>query len=357
MQAYLELGITTIDTAEIYGLYEVERALGEALALSPGFHNGLEIVTKAGIYVPCKYHADRHTAHYDASGPRIVKSLEKSLRFLGTDHLELFLVHRPDWLTPPMTRPVVSINCCGKARSGPRACRTTGPAQFDLLNSLMERPLATDQVEFHLLHMDPIYDGTLTQCEKAGILPDGLEPFGGRTLLRFVNEDLTSGLPRSPRTWLVRYGGASLEQLAYAWILAHPSRPLPIIGTNRIERMRGSPAAAVEIVLPARRLVCPLAGRTRAKSAVVGPLARGGLICLEPSWRPESFVAKLRTIVPPGRRDLHWRNVPPGGTGQIENLPVIEWSRMSAIPLNLLLGAKANMCASPVVKKDNVGAI
>src|SRR3569832_402990 len=79
----VELGITTIDTAEIYGLYEVEKLLGTALALSPGLRDRLEIVTKAGIYVPCSYHPDRHTAHYNATGARLVKSLEKSLRLLG----------------------------------------------------------------------------------------------------------------------------------------------------------------------------------------------------------------------------------------------------------------------------------
>jgi predicted oxidoreductase len=95
----VEQGMTTIDTAEIYGLYEVEESLGKALALSPGLRDKLEIVTKAGIYVPCSYHPDRHTAHYNATAARLVKSAEKSLRFLGTDHVELFLVHRPDWLT------------------------------------------------------------------------------------------------------------------------------------------------------------------------------------------------------------------------------------------------------------------
>ena len=99
LNACLDAGLTTIDTAEIYGLYEVEEALGKALALSPGLRDKLEIVTKAGIYVPNKYHPGREVAHYNATGPRLVKSLEKSLRFLGTDRVDLFLVHRPDWLT------------------------------------------------------------------------------------------------------------------------------------------------------------------------------------------------------------------------------------------------------------------
>ena len=247
LQACLELGITTLDTAEIYGLYEVERALGEALALSPGLRDKLEIVTKAGIYVPCKYHPDRHTAYYDASGPRMVKSLEKSLRFLATDHVELLLVHRPDWLTraDDTAHGLNQLLREGKIRAAGVSNYTA--AQFDLLDGLMQQPLATNQIEFNLLHMDPIYDGTLTQCEKLGILPMAWSPLAGGRLFD-PSSEAGQRISKAVDAMAARYGGANLEQLAYSWILAHPSRPLPIIGSNRIERIRAA-AAAVDIVL------------------------------------------------------------------------------------------------------------
>src|SRR5436190_20873237 len=62
LHACVELGVTTIDTAEIYGKYEVEEAIGAALALSPELRAKLEIVTKAGIYVPCDKYPQRRTA-------------------------------------------------------------------------------------------------------------------------------------------------------------------------------------------------------------------------------------------------------------------------------------------------------
>ena len=111
----------------------------------------------------------------------------------------------------------------------------------------MEQPLATNQIEFHLLHMDPIYDGTLAQCEKAGILPMAWSPLAGGRLFDPANE-AAQRIAKAVEAMAARYGGASMEQLAYAWILAHPSRPLPIIGSNRVERIRAA-AAAVEIVL------------------------------------------------------------------------------------------------------------
>jgi predicted oxidoreductase len=247
LQTCVELGITTIDTAEIYGVYEVEQALGAALALSPGLRDKLEIVTKAGIYIPCKYHPERRTAHYNATGERLVKSLEKSLRLLGTDRVELLLVHRPDWLTRADDT-AMGLNALvrdGKIRAAGVSNYTA--AQFDLLANRMARPLATNQLEFHLLRMDPIYDGTFAQCEKAGILPMAWSPMAGGRLFDPSN-DAARRIADAAVRMSERYDRATVEQLAYAWILAHPARPLPIIGTNRVERIR-SAAAASEIVL------------------------------------------------------------------------------------------------------------
>ena len=238
----VELGITTIDTAEIYGKYEVEKALGAALALSPGLRDKLEIVTKAGIYVPCKYHPERRVAFYNATGERLVKSLEKSLRWLGTDHVELFLVHRPDWLTRADDT-AAGLNALlreGKIRAA--GVSNYSAAQAELLSAHLERPLATNQVELSLLHMEPLTDGTLTQCERLGATPMAWSPLAGGRLFDPAN-------PAAPRLAAAaaemapRYGGATLEQLAYAWVLAHPSRPQAILGTNKPERIRSAAQA------------------------------------------------------------------------------------------------------------------
>jgi predicted oxidoreductase len=242
LHACLELGITTIDTAEIYGLYEVEQVLGAALTLSPGLRDQLEIVTKAGIYVPCSHYPECRTAHYNASAARLAQGLEKSLRLLGTDHVELFLVHRPDWLTraDDTAAGLNQLVRSGKIRAAGVSNYT--PSQFDLLNSRMETPLATNQLEFHLLHHDPIHDGTLHQCEKLGVLPMAWSPLAGGQLFDLKN-DAAQRLAAAAQAMAARYDGATLEQLAYAWILAHPSRPLPVIGTNKLERVQSAARA------------------------------------------------------------------------------------------------------------------
>ncbi len=247
LHACCDLGITTIDTAEIYGQYGVEQQLGAALALSPGLRDKLEIVTKAGIYVPCPHHPERRTAHYNATGPRLLKSLEKSLRLLGTDHVDLFLVHRPDWLTraDDTAAGLNELVRTGKIRAA--GVSNYSVSQFDLLNSHMEQPLVTNQLEFHLLHPEPINDGTFHQCEKLGVLPMAWSPLASGRIFDPDNPAAVR-LAAAAKSMSSRYSGATLAQLAYAWILAHPCHPLPVIGTNKLERLQ-SAAQADAIVL------------------------------------------------------------------------------------------------------------
>ena len=239
----VELGITTLDTAEIYGLYEVEAVLGQALALSPGLRDKLEIVTKAGIYIPHKRSPERKVGFYDASGERLTKNLEQSLRLLGTDHVELFLVHRPDWLTSvdDTAGGLNQLLQAGKIRSA--GVSNYSASQFAALNSRMVQPLATNQVEFSLLHMQPITDGTFDQCQQQHCQPMAWSPLAGGRLFDPTNEAATRLAPIAAEM-SAKYHDATLEQLAYAWILAHPSGPLPVIGTNKVGRIESAARAA-----------------------------------------------------------------------------------------------------------------
>ena len=247
LHACLELGITTLDTAEIYGLYRVEEFIGQTLKKEPGLREKFEIVTKSGIYVPCDFHPDRKVAHYNTTAARIVKSAEKSLRLLGTDYLDLLLVHRPDWLTSA-DETAEGLNRLlkeGKIRSA--GVSNYNVHQFDLLNSRMDQPLVTNQIEFSLLHMDPIYDGTTDQSQKLGFKPMAWSPLAKGALMSPENP-AGARLQKKAAELSAKYGGATLDQLAYAWILAHPSQPLPIIGTNKLERLIAT-AKATDIQL------------------------------------------------------------------------------------------------------------
>lgn len=241
-KACADLGITTLDTAEIYGTYHVEEAIGGALKLDRAFRDKIEIVTKFGIYIPCEFHPERKTAFYNAEAARIVKSAEKSLRLMGIDHIDLLLVHRPDWLTSA-DETAAGLNKLlkdGKIRSA--GVSNYNVHQFELLNSRMDQPLVTNQIEFSLLHMDPIYDGTADQCQRLRILPMAWSPLAKGALM--ANTAETAALHAKAAELSAKYDGATLDQLAYAWIMAHPSMPLPILGSNKLERIQAAVKAA-----------------------------------------------------------------------------------------------------------------
>lgn len=239
----LELGITTIDTAEIYGLYRVEEFLGQALAREPGLKSRFQWVSKCGIYVPCEFHPQRRVAFYNAEAARLIKSTEKSLRLMGLEQLDLLLVHRPDWLTSA-DETAEGLNALlrqGKIRSA--GVSNYNVHQFELLNSRMDQPLVTNQIELSLLCMNAIEDGTLDQCQRLRIAPMAWSPLGGGRLMDPTHE-AGLRLRKLAAELGEKYDGATLDQLAYAWILAHPSSPLPVIGTNQLERLKQTAQSA-----------------------------------------------------------------------------------------------------------------
>ena len=239
----LELGITTLDTAEIYGMYRVEELIGQALKLDPSVRKRMEIVTKCGIYIPCEFHPERKTAFYNATSERIIKSAEKSLRFLGTDYLDLLLVHRPDWMTgiDDTAHGLNRLLKDGKIRAA--GVSNYNVHQFEALNSRMDQPLVTNQIEFHLLFTDPIHDGTLDQAQRLRFHPMAWSPLAGGRLL---DPDNVAGqrVRRACAVMSEKYGNATVDQLAYAWILAHPSGPLPVMGTNKLDRLEHTAKSA-----------------------------------------------------------------------------------------------------------------
>jgi predicted oxidoreductase len=91
----LAMGVTSFDHADIYGGYGVEAVFGEALALQPSLRARMQLVSKCGIKLLNAARPEHTIQHYDTSASHIIASAENSLRQLGTDHLDLLLIHRP----------------------------------------------------------------------------------------------------------------------------------------------------------------------------------------------------------------------------------------------------------------------
>lgn len=242
IDACLEAGITTFDHADIYGEYTVEGLFGRALQENPGLRDRMEIVSKAGINIPCPGRPGVHSNHYNATAAALEAAVDRSLRELRLSHLDLLLVHRPDWLTSAeeTARGLQRVLDSGKVRHVGVSNYSTH--QFALLQSYLGRPLATNQVELSLLHIDAIHDGTLDQCQAARSHPMAWSPLAGGRLL--TGTDAAARRAQACLAKLAPLYHATPLQLALAWVAMLPSAPQVVIGTNQPERIREAAGAA-----------------------------------------------------------------------------------------------------------------
>jgi predicted oxidoreductase len=235
----LDRGVTTFDHADIYGGYAVEALFGEALALAPHLRERMQLVSKCGIKLVHPSRPAHRLKSYDTSAAHLIASVDNSLRALQTDRLDLLLIHRPDPLMHPaeIAEVVARLQMAGKVRAFGVSNFT--PSQFALLNAAV--PLATNQIELHPLHRAPLHDGTLDQLVGLGLRPMVWSPLAGGRLFTGTAPDALR--VRATLDDIARRHGVTPATVAYAWLLRHPSRPRPLVGSQRIEALDEALAA------------------------------------------------------------------------------------------------------------------
>lgn len=235
IEEHVELGITTTDHADIYGGYQCEEAFGDALRLVPHMRQKIEIVTKCGIATTAN--PGHALGHYITDKSHIISSTEASLQKLATDYLDLLLIHRPDPLmdADEVAEAFTTLHQSGKVRHFGVSNFT--PAQFALLQSRLPFTLATNQVEISPIHQPTILDGTLDQCQQLRVHPMAWSCLGGGSLF---NDEAFQPLRDELQAVANELGAETIDQVVYAWIMRLPSKPLPIIGSGKIERVRSA---------------------------------------------------------------------------------------------------------------------
>jgi predicted oxidoreductase len=242
IDACLDQGITTMDQADIYGGYMAEEILGNAL--TPEIRNRIEIVTKCDIIAPAGRHKTARVKYYDTSRAHIMASVEHSLRLMKTDRIDLLLIHRPDPLMDHHETGAAldEIVASGKAR----AIGVSNFRRWDwtLLQSAMKTPLCTNQIEISLMAPEALTNGDIAFLQERGIPPMAWSPLGGGALFFDTQHaDLRKTLHR-----IAEDTGTDETAVAIAWLLAHPARILPVLGTNNLDRiLRISDAAKVRM--------------------------------------------------------------------------------------------------------------
>ncbi|MCQ0970070.1 aldo/keto reductase [Paracoccus sp. TK19116] len=232
VEACLDQGITTLDQADIYGGYEGEALLGAAFREAPGLRDRVELVTKCDIVAPMGRHGAARVKYYDTTPGHIRASVEQSLKDLTTDRIDVLLLHRPDpMMDADETGPVLdALVEAGKVRA--IGVSNFRPWDVELLQSRMDQPLVTNQIELSLAAHEPFTNGDVTTMQRDRTPIMAWSPLGGGSLFAASDPALTAELKT-----LAEREGTDMAAIAVAWLLAHPATILPVMGTNNLDRI------------------------------------------------------------------------------------------------------------------------
>ena len=238
IEACLAQGITTFDHADIYGDYSCEALFGEAIKAQPGLKDRIEIVTKTDIMLLSSHWPDTRVKHYDTSPAHVTASVERSLSRLGVDVIDLLLIHRPDPLmdAQALGRCLDGLIDSGKLRGA--GVSNFMPWEVDLLQSCMRHTLQTNQLELSLLHTAPFINGQLAHAQQHRMPVMAWSPLGGGRLHSQAHTPGTAAARLAPKlAALAHAAGTDTTAVAMAWLMHHPVRILPVMGSNQPERI------------------------------------------------------------------------------------------------------------------------
>ena len=235
IEACLAQGITTMDQADIYGGYEAEEVLGHALRAAPQLRDQIEIVTKCDILVGAGRYASTRVKHYDTSAAHIADSVDHSLQLMATDYIDLLLIHRPDPLMDHRETGAALDAAVASGKVGSVGVSNFKPHDWNLLQSAMQTPLVTNQIEISVLETSAFTNGDLAFLQERDVPAMAWSPLAGGALFSGDNPKLLA--------LLGTIGDGDSAAAAVAWLLAHPARILPVLGTNNLSRIQALDAA------------------------------------------------------------------------------------------------------------------
>lgn len=228
----MDLGITTMDHADIYGNYTAEGIFGEAvLAQKPSLREKMEIITKCDIVYASE---TARVKYYNTCEEYIVSQVERSLKELRTDYIDLLLLHRPDPFMNPeeVNKAFVKLHKEGKVKHF--GVSNHRPHEFQLLESSLDVPLVTNQIEVSVLQLENFDNGVISQCLEKRIHPMIWSPLAGGRI--FTGESERELRVRDAlETVRQDLGADSIDQVAFAWLYSHPVGMIPITGSGILD--------------------------------------------------------------------------------------------------------------------------
>lgn len=241
IDAALEIGANLVDTAAIYGFGAegfggAEAVLGEVYKANAGLREKTVLVTKAGIHPPVPY---------DSRASNLIDSCEASLARLGTDTIDLFLIHRPDLLAAydEVAEALAQLRTEGKIRFAGVSNFTH--TQIRALQAKLDFPLVATQPEFSPLCIAPLEDGSLDIAQEFDLATMAWSPLGGGRLTAVHQPEVGTQEARvlSVLESIASREGVGVDHVALAWVLAHPANTIALIGTQNVARIKESAKA------------------------------------------------------------------------------------------------------------------
>jgi predicted oxidoreductase len=253
VRAAFEAGYRLFDLADIYCDGVCERIFGEALQEHPEMRASILVATKCGIRKKGEPKPEA-PYRYDFSAAHIARSCEASLQRMALDTIDLYLLHRPDFLCAPdeVAGVFSKLKQAGKVREF--GVSNFRPSQVTALQKACPMPLVVNQVEVSLARLEAFQDGTLDQCLAEQITPLAWSPLGGGRLVDGGPIDLQTPdhahriHVRSVLESMARERGMSRQLIALAWLLKHPAGMIPIVGSTKPDRIRDA-LKAIEVDL------------------------------------------------------------------------------------------------------------
>lgn len=238
VETALHLGMNLIDTADVYGFDwggdgfgDSEGLLGRVLQQSPSLRDAMVLASKGGI-VP--------GVPYDSSQEYLTAALDGSLHRLGVERIDLYQIHRPDLFIHPEALASTLRSFIDSGKVGAIGVSNYSVSQTEALQAFLGDALVSTQPQFSADHLDPMRDGTLDQAMRMGLRPLAWSALGGGSLAtgHGVRTELIEALDS-----LAARESVDRAAIALAFVLAHPSRPIAIVGSQRSDRLRSAVSA------------------------------------------------------------------------------------------------------------------
>lgn len=233
MNACIERGVTTFDTAEIYAATECEKMMGAAFAEDKSIRDRIQLVSKTGIFQ--EKTGGKVFGYYNTTYDRVKQSCKESLKRLGTDHLDLYLIHREDPCFDPWetARALKDLKKEGLVRE--IGVSNFDPFKFDALYQATDRELVTNQIEWNPVCFEHFNSGMMDYLTFHKIHPMIWSPLAGGRLFKSGDELCEKAMAKIKEVALRH--GEEPETIIYAWLMYHPVGAIPISGSNKISRL------------------------------------------------------------------------------------------------------------------------